>query len=270
MPQEVEAIEAEPVAGAKTEGNPEVKQETVPEQKAEVAHPDGGDEDDQSIVAQGAGDDGEKLTDDQKTIKKLQRRIERLNGKVGGTSRERDMLREQLSTIASRVEDDGSEVPKGTGPADVERLANERAREMVHMQTLNEKADALLKAGKKIDGFDEAVRTLREEVKFTDGQGRVTPFLEALLESDNPARLVKYLGDNPDEAADLENLTPAKLGRQLAKLENTLEQESKVKVSKAPPPIEPITGAGSHTQVNLKTASMDEYVQLRRKQGAPW
>ena len=269
MPQEVEAIEAEPVAGAKTEGNPEVKQDTVPEQKAEVAHPDGGDEDDQSKVAEVAGDDGEKLTDDQKTIKKLQRRIERLNGKVGGTSRERDMLREQLGSIASRVEDDGSDVPKGT-PADIERLANERAREMVHMQSLNDKADALLKAGRKVDGFDEAVRTLREEVKFTDGQGRVTPFLEAVLESDNPARLVKYLGDNPDEAADLESLTPAKLGRQLAKLENTLEQESKVKVSKAPPPIEPINGAGSHTQVNLKTASMDEYVQLRRKQGAPW
>ena len=68
----------------------------APEQELEVAHQDESKDDDQSPPEEKAED---ALTDEQKTIKKLQRRIERLNGKVGATSRERDMLRELFDRL---------------------------------------------------------------------------------------------------------------------------------------------------------------------------
>jgi hypothetical protein len=51
----------------------------------------------------------------------------------------------------------------------------------------------------------------------------------------------KYLGENPDEAESLADLTPAQLGRRLAKLEDRLTQSAKAKTSSAPRPLQPLS-----------------------------
>ncbi|MGH7186489.1 MAG: hypothetical protein ACREIB_09485, partial [Pseudomonadota bacterium] len=163
--------------------------------------------------------------------------------------------------------DDSEQEPQAT-PQDIEQRAVQRAREMVHYQSLNEKADKALKSGAKLSGFTEAVSALREEVSFADRSGRITPFLEAVLDADDPARVIHYLGQNPDEAAEFADLSPAQLGRRLEKLETRLAQDGKAK-SKAPAPIEPIGGARAKTG-DLQSMSMDDYVAHRRKQKAAW
>jgi hypothetical protein len=95
------------------------------------------------------------------------------------------------------------------------------------------------KAGKKVEGFDEALESLREEVPFIDGRKRPTAFFEALMDADSPAKLIHYLGTNPDEAAEFGGLSPAQIGRRLAKLEAKLCAE--VKTSSAPTPLKPVT-----------------------------
>lgn len=236
---------------------PQGEQKAEPEQDGEVAHPDEAKADDPPT------DEGEQLTDDQKTIKKLQRRIERLNGKVGGTARERDLLREQIATLQPSG-GEASETP------DIDRLAMRRAEEIVKTKSMNDKADAVLKSGRKLEGFDAALQTLRDEVPFMDSKGKPTAFLEALLDSDSDmaAQVARYLGQNPDEAADFADLSPGQLGRRLAKLEIKLEQPGKVKTSKAPAPITPINGTGASDLVDLNSASMEDYIKRRRKQGA--
>ena len=231
-------------------------QNAEPEQETEVAQPDEAQADDQS------NDEGDKLTDDQKTIKKLQRRIERLNGKVGGTARERDMLRDQ---IANLTPSEGNE-----SEPDVDRLAYQKAREIVKAKSLNDKADAVLKSGRKLEGFDAALEVLRDEIAFVDRSGKPTAFLEAVLDSDEPARLMHYLGQNPDEAAEFADLSPGQLGRRLERLENKLNQSGKAKTSKAPTPISPLNGKGASDVVDLAAASMDDYIAKRRKQGAKY
>jgi hypothetical protein len=81
----------------------------------------------------------------------------------------------------------------------------------------------VLKEGSKLDGFNAAVDAVAEVVPFMDKRGKPTPFIEAVLDADNPAELLKYLGDNPEEAEELADLTPARLGRRLATLELKLK-----------------------------------------------
>lgn len=242
-----------------------------PEQKTEVAQPDATKEADQS---KGEGD-RPKLTPEQKTIRDLQRRVERLNGKYGGAARERDLMQQQIEQLTEQLhsrtseQEDGEPRQKASKPQDIETLVEQRAAEKIRGETLNAKADALLKAGKKESGFDVALQNLRSEIPFADRSGKPTAFLEALLETDHAVALVMYLDSEPDEAAELANLNPVQLGRRLGKLEAKL-QEGKVKTSKAPAPIDPIGTHGTKQSVNLSSASMAEYEAQRAKQGARW
>lgn len=230
------------------DAKPEAKVE--PEQELEVAPQD-----------EPEADESETGEEDStaKTIKRLQRRIERLSGKVGATARERDMLREQIAKL--------SEGKEPEEPDDIEAKAEAKARELLKARSLNEKAEATLKAGKKIEGFNEALETLREEVPFMDKGNRPTAFFEALLDADNPARLVHYLGQNPDEASEFEGLSPTQIGRRLAKLELKLDGESKAKTSSAPPPLKPVRGtapdSGGLDEPGLSDA---EWIKRREKE----
>jgi hypothetical protein len=231
----------------------------VPELKAEVAHPDA--ESDPAEPKEPDEVEPKQLTDAERTQQRMQKRIDRQNAKLSEALRENAQLRAR-SVQAEPGEDDDS--------PDIEQIASQRAHEIVHSQTLNQKAEAVLKAGRKIDGFETAVAALREEVSFVDGKGKVTPFLEAILDSDAPAQVLSYLGNNPDEAAEYEGLTPAQIGRRLAKLEDKLKQESTVKTSKAPAPITPIKGNGVSVSPEFSKMTFSDYEKARAKQGAAW
>src|SRR5213592_2436318 len=76
--------------------------------------------------AAGAGED---LTDDQRTIRKLLRRIDRLTSKAGGSAREAERLRAQITEVQGRS---GQDEPKAeVRPEDIDRLASEKARDLV-------------------------------------------------------------------------------------------------------------------------------------------
>lgn len=189
---------------------------------------------------------GEKLSDDQKTIRKLQRRIDRLTAGRGAATREAELLRDQLAQLQQKPEGQKEDEPgKGIDPREVDRLANERAQQLHRQQSVAQRANAVLESGKKLQGFDEAVNAVADEVPFTDRQGRPTPFIEAVLDADKPAELLHWLGNNPDEAAGLANLSPTQLGRRLAKLEDRIAQEAKGKTSGAPNPLKVVTPRGN-------------------------
>ena len=274
----VPEVQTGPAAGAQDDQIQAIEGETgEPEQKTAVAPPDAeAKTDDQS---KDSAKEPAKLTPEQKTIRDLQRRVERLNGKVGGASRERDLLQQQVEELNARLTTRSAEQekdettppqPKAQKPQDIDALVNQRASERVRAEALNAKADSLLKAGKKVSGFDAALQTVRSEIPFADRSGRPTAFLEALLETDRAVELVMYLDSEPDEAAELASLNPVQLGRRLGKLEAKLAEDGKVKTSKAPPPIEPIGAHGTKQVINLNSSTMAEYEKERAKQGAQW
>jgi hypothetical protein len=234
----------------------------APEQDSGVAP---ADEQVTADESKGADDEGDKPSDPQKTIDKLLRRIQRQSGKIGGTARERDLIAQenaQLKAQLAELRGEGGQTQEPAGQS-IEEIADRKAREIVHAETLNKRAADVLKAGKKVEGFDEALEALREEVPFIDRGKRPTAFFEALMDADNPAKLIHHLGTNPEEAAEFDGLSPAQIGRRLAKLETKLGAE--VKTSSAPTPLKPVTarsigGSSPKTPEEL----LEELRSLRR------
>ena len=234
---------------------------TEPELKTGTATQDDPADDQSGADKAEDGDPGDK------TIKRLQRRIERLSGKVGGTARERDMIAQENAELRAKLAQlNGEEDPKTKQP-DIEEVAEQKAREILRHQTLNERSAKALREGKKLEGFQEALEALREEVPFADRQKRPTPFFEALLDADNPAQLIHYLGQNPDEAAEFEGLSPAQIGRRLGKLEIKLAEGSKVKTSSAPAPLKPLRGTAPDTG-GLDEPGISDAEWIRRREKA--
>lgn len=214
-------------------------------------------------------DEDKGLTDEQKTIRKQARRIDRLTAKRGAAEREAELLRQEIAKLSSRQGDEprteGNE-GKGYSAADIERIANERAATLHQQRSIGERVSKVLKDGSKIEGFNAAVDAVAEVVPFTDRQGRPTAFVEAVLDTDNPAALLKYLGENPDEADDLANLSPAQLGRRLAKLEDRLKQEATKKTSAAPKPLAPVSGANAGNSTDPSKMTDKQFAAWRRSQ----
>lgn len=262
----VEPGETSAPAGAAQTAEPE-------QDEAGVAQPQASDDaGDQSQST----DEGDKLTDEQKTIRKLQRRIDRLTAKRGGSERENELLRQQLDQTqrqldAAAKQEDDDEVTEGKRQrrtlteADVDRLANERARELHKRSSIADRVDGVLKIGSKLEGFDAAVDAVAEIVPFTDRQGRPTPFIAAVLECDDPAAMLKHLGDNPDDAEDLADLEPAQLGRRLARLEDRLKRGAKKQTSAAPAPLKPVTPSSSGGEPDPEK-DMAAWIAARNKQ----
>lgn len=80
---------------------------------------------------------------------------------------------------------------------------------------------------------------------FKDALTNLTPFrslmtndrMEAILEADEPAKVLHYLGSNLDEANEILSKTPIAMARAIAKLETKLSTNPAI--SKAPAPLEP-------------------------------
>jgi hypothetical protein len=251
------------------------------QQPADLAQPQTDATGEAGDQPQGAEGQAENLTDEQKAIVKLQRRIERLTAKRGGTERENELLRQQIAELTARQqsaasrEGEGTEgqgeqpaAPKGRQltEADIERMAQARAQELHRQTTIGQRVSTVLAAGSKLDGFDAAVNALAEVVPFRDRQGRPTAFIEAVLDTDNPAAVMKHLGDNPEDAEDLAELTPSQLGRRLARLEDKLKAGATRQISAAPKPLKPVGGGASGAQVDPSKMSFAEFKAWRQKE----
>jgi len=198
---------------------------------------------------------------EQKELERLRRQVTKSHRTQGRMHQELEALREQHA--AKAVE--GETKPE----VDPYKLA----REIATIEKVNDKANAIAKDGhKRFPDFTEALSALREEAgDLFDKRGLPTPVGEAILEADDPAALIQFLGANDDVAAELQGLSPTALGRKIARIEARMNEAPKPKpVSKASDPINPIRGTANATVKTLESMSQAEYEANRKKQGARW
>lgn len=100
----------------------------------------------------------------------------------------------------------------------------------------------------------------------------LTPAIaQAIIDSDIPAKIMVHLSSNPEEADRIARLSPARQAAEIGKIEARLATTpAKVKASNAPDPIKPVGARNGATNGNLATASMDDYIAMRKQQGAKW
>jgi len=90
---------------------------------------------------------------------------------------------------------------------------------------------------------------------------------EALMDSDRGPELAYHMAQHPEIAEELNKLTPVKAAIRLGRLETALAAPVAKSTTKAPAPISPIRSAPAR-QTDLAKASMNDYIEMRRKQGA--
>lgn len=199
--------------------NPEV---TTPENSAEQ----------QTQPEEKPSDDGDK------TVKRMERRIDRLVAAREQAKAEAYQLREMLFQIQRQAQPEDEQ--KQIKPEDIDRLVTEKAREIAQAEAMTAKVNGILAQGQKIPDFDALCNAVNEEVQFYE-RGRPTAFLEAVMDSEAPHQLLAHLGKNPELAEGLQGLTPAQLGRRIARIEADMNKQPEApKPSGAPKPLQPV------------------------------
>jgi hypothetical protein len=236
------------------------------EKKPEIVEP--GSTDTEGQKADVSEEAKSEKTAEQKELERLRRQVTKSHRTQGRMHQETVELRERLAQLEQ----------KQSGMADGETQKAEvdpvkLAREIATIERVTEKANAVAKDGnKRFPDFAEALTTLREEAgDLFDKRGLPTPIGEAILEADDPAALIRFLGVNDDLAAELEGLSPAALGRRIAKFEAQMNAEPKPKpASKAAEPIAPLKGTANAAVKSLEQMSQAEYEAYRAKQNPRW
>lgn len=189
----------------------------------------------------------EQKQDDEpaKALKATQRRIDRLTAARYQEQARREAAEAELQRLRAQVQPEQQQSEQ----VDPVQLAKEIAR----VERVTEKANGIAAEGeKRFKGtFGNAVAAFRSEIDpLFDSKGRPTPIGEAVLDADDPAALLHYIGSNPDIASDLVGLSPIQAARRLAKIESQINQPKEPRVSSAPKPIAP-TKAGARDTGDL-------------------
>jgi hypothetical protein len=146
--------------------------------------------------------------------------------------------------------------------AEIDRLADERASQLVAQKDLVSATDRVWQSGtKELQGFEQAVNNLAMA-------GMDANFVQLAVESPDAHKVIHYLGQeaNLDEAARILHMSPVQQARELTRLEIKLSQPPAPKpVSKAPEPIKPV-GTGNATESGIRDdLPMEEWMRRRRE-----
>ena len=138
------------------------------------------------------------------------------------------------------------------------------ATHIADVREITAKSNKVVSEGeKRFSDFKQAVVQLAEEVgPLFDQHGRPTSVAEAVLDSDDPAGLLHYLGTHPDTAAELADLKPTQLGRRIERIETLMK--AKPRISNAPAPLTPVKGTSANSNDLNDEISADEYLRRYR------
>ena len=185
----------------------------------------------------------EKAPDADKASKALQRRIDRLTREKYQLRAENDQLR-----TPRQVDEDHP-----LNEADVETRAQQLAREITERNEFNARCNDVFDKGQKASKkFTESLQEFAEEVgPIFDKKGNPSTVMAAVLDADEPHKLIIYLAGKPDLSAELADLSPSRQIRRIAQIEKEMG-EDKPKPSTAPKPVQPAKGTGADPEPDPK------------------
>lgn len=204
--------------------------------------------------------EGQQAQDADKASKALQRRIDRLTREKYQLKAENDQLR----TPKERADDEKDNLTED----EVETRAEARAREIAELKEIQSRCNAVFDKGVKNNkDFAKAVQAVAEEIGTPfDAKGRPTPTMAAILDADEPEKLIQHLADNPEIAAELADLSPSKQIRRIVQIEKEMGEESKPKPSNAPKPATPVNAGATTASKDPATMTDKEFAEYRRQE----
>ena len=204
------------------------------------------------------------------SLRRLQRRVDRVTAaryQAEAQARQEREARQRLEAELQQYR--GTQQQDQTPsvrPEDVERIADERAREIAAARDVDRRGTEITRELGKLAGpvdVGSVVQTVIDEAgPLLTPRGTWTPLGEAIAECEAPAKVLHYLSRNPDTAAELSGLSASALGRKLARI------ESQIGETKAPPPrpLRPVTSTAGASAPKAESAMTDaEWYEARRK-----
>jgi hypothetical protein len=183
-----------------------------------------------------------------------ERRIDKLTWEKNEERRQREALEAQLRQYQQPVD---QSQPSAGKPLTAEQIRAE-AKRLLEQERFDEACNKTFDAGKK--NFPDWEASLRT---FGMLGGAPQEFLEAVTAMDGGHKVIHHLGQNPEAAERLLTLPPLRMAMELTRLEASLSKASPPPVSKAPPPISPVSGRAAPPEPS-EFGSTEEYAAWRR------
>ncbi len=205
------------------------------------------------------------------------RRWARMTAKLGDATRATEAKDAELATLREQIARFQPAAEHGQAPpsqpaahaptkAEIERMVEERASTML----FNEDCNKIAAKGRETfgDGFGAAIGSLWSTVDGLKPDGSFTQagraIIEAASEADNPAEILHYLGTNPFEAERIREMSPARMGAAIAKIETSLaaaKAAAKPATSRAPAPLDPVGGGVRAEPGNLGPKNIADWMK---------
>lgn len=222
-----------------------------------------------AAVEQPQGEGGQNKAAEEKKPQTpwFQTRIDKLTAEKYEKAREVENLRAELAAARNTgrvAEGAAPEAANGapTTQAEIERLADQKARQITAEQRFNEACNSVYTKGtEEYTDFKDAVATLNMV-------GVTTPeFLSIVTDMPEAHKILHHLGNNPDDAARIAGLSPTKQAYELARIEASLGVKKSVPISKAPAPISTIDGRGkAMAALDDPKIPTDKWMELRARE----
>ena len=252
-------MNAESIVAAETQNPAEELAQTHPE----VAEPDT----DAPVEEQAPQVDEDPQA---KALKSMERRIGRLTAARYQAAAEATQAKAELEQWRQRFPQEEQQQPQDRRQSEVDPVA--LASEIADIREFTARSNKVAGEGtKRFGDFDKSLAVVIEEagalvtpVAPGAPYGRPTVLGEAVLDAEDPAALLHYLGANPDTAAELAGLSASKLGRRIARIE--VQIAAAPEISSAPKPLQPVTARANPRPVEarLSDEEMVRQIQLAR------
>lgn len=185
---------------------------------------------------------------------KVQKRIDKAIYEKHQARREAEQAKREFEEFKARIEQGNENI----APDDIHALIQKEAERLRADESFNEACNKTYDEGVKEFGssFDKAMQNLSLV-------GMSREFLELVSEADHGAKILAHLGQDLDEAERIAAMPPLKMARELTKLDVKLGSKPAKPVSKAPPPITPVSGKSGGTKSTYEMTD-EEYQAWRR------
>lgn len=205
-----------------------------------------------------------------KELTRRLRRAQELADQNARLQRERDELLAASRTAALET-GDGTQQPtqprtaQQFSEADFDAAVEARAQHKIFVDNV---ASAYYKGQQEFGAdFDAGLRRLGE-------MGMNDQHIMRIMATDNPAQVMNDLGKNPGEFIRISNLSPERQMVELAKMSLTpaAQAQPQRRVSRAAPPVDPLTARGSAPDVRYSDDVTDEewHANEDRKEREQW
>lgn len=265
----------------------EVSEPSETEATEEEAEEPGG-ADDKDVAAK-TGDEANDKPNPSKKKSGIQRRVDKLNGRITAAQQEAEYWKAEAlknATASKPATVDQPKQPAAEGkpnPNDfdthVEYLdaRDEWNKKQTRMEAEKERlqsaqAKATETHATRVKAFADKTPDFQETLENLDDVPNSPAVREIIITSENGPELLYELAKNPDEARRIAKLGPLAAAREMGKIEARLSssktseaKQDPKKISQAPKPLVPVGGSGkAGTPKTLEEAAKSSYADYKR------